>query len=292
MTYYSDNDWKLPLNLAIGFHIIIIVGAIYMPDLLKPKPLYKDIYTVDLINMPEPVIENPVEISPPQPKIIKTLPDKPSVNKAVSIAPPTPQQQPQAPPAKAISIKPLKRKLKKKVPPAKKTVEKKRNIELEKLRRKQLADALKAEQLATEKAKVAAEEAVEELKQMLQTVNSMKATPAKTSKSTSPLTKRGATTSALENRYLGMFNNRIQQFWALPEYKVWDASLIAIVVVTVNKDGTIANRYFEKRSGDRIFDQFVQKTIQDAVPLPPIPPALKRNRMEIGLRFTPRGIQR
>ncbi len=291
MTYLSDNDWKLPLNLAIGFHILIIVGVLYLPDFFHPKPLFKDIYTVDLISIPEPVLEQAAIPSAPQPEAVKPVPKKPAPKKAVSIAPPEPA--PVAPKTKAISIKPLKRKIKKKVPPVKKTVEQKRNKEQEKLRRKQLADALRAEQLAAERAKTAAEEAVKELKQMLQTANALKPSTTAAKKRTTPA--RGsinAATSALQNRYYGLVNNQIQQYWALPEYKVWDASLVAIVVITVNKDGTIANQFFEKRSGDRVFDQFVQKTIQDAAPLPSIPSALKKNRMEFGLRFTPSGIQR
>ncbi len=290
VTYYNDNDWKLPLNLAIGFHLIIAFGSIYLPDFFHSKPPYQDIYTVDLINFTEPVIEEPSAASTPPPQVTKPVPDSMPTKKAVSIVQKVPP--PEAPPAKAISIRPLKRKIKKKIViNTSKANENKRRKELEKLRRKRLAEALRAEQIATEKAKDAAEEAVNELKQMLRTTSSMDSGAQKQSSRTSTARNSSAQSSAVETRYHGAINNRIQQFWALPEYKVWAPSLQAIVVVTINKDGTIANQFFEKRSGDRIFDQFVQKTIQDATPLPPIPPALKHERIEIGLRFTPSGIQ-
>ena len=67
--------------------------------------------------------------------------------------------------------------------------------------------------------------------------------------------------------------------------------LTAVVVITINKNGHIANMFFEKKSGDRIFDQFVTKTIESASPLPPIPPAMKKQRYEIGLRFKPGSIR-
>ncbi len=67
--------------------------------------------------------------------------------------------------------------------------------------------------------------------------------------------------------------------------------LVAIVVITINKNGQIANVFFEEKSGDRVFDQFVTKTIEAASPLPAIPAAMKKQRYEIGLRFRPESIR-
>jgi len=61
--------------------------------------------------------------------------------------------------------------------------------------------------------------------------------------------------------------------------------------ITIKIDGDIANVVFETKSGDRVFDQFVSKAIEEANPLPPIPPALKKQRYEIGFRFKPGSIQ-
>lgn len=70
-----------------------------------------------------------------------------------------------------------------------------------------------------------------------------------------------------------------------------DKSLTAVVVITIQQDGEVANLVFESKSGDRAFDQFVSKTIAAANPLPPIPPAMKKQRYEVGLRFRPDSIQ-
>ncbi len=81
------------------------------------------------------------------------------------------------------------------------------------------------------------------------------------------------------------------EFWSLPQYKNWDPSTEAVVVIRIARNGTITKQVFEKRSNDPTFDQFVRKTLQDAAPFPPIPPALKKKSLEVGLRFTPEGIQ-
>lgn len=81
------------------------------------------------------------------------------------------------------------------------------------------------------------------------------------------------------------------QFWTLPEFKKWDESLQAIVTIEIARDGTIVNHYFEQLSNDPTFDQFVKKTLQAASPLPPIPPAIRKSKHELGLIFRPGGIQ-
>ena len=52
----------------------------------------------------------------------------------------------------------------------------------------------------------------------------------------------------------------------------------------------IFSEHFEKSSGDKLFDQFVQKTLREAAPLPPIPAALQQSQVEVGLRFKPSGL--
>lgn len=284
VTYMSGNEWKLPLNLALGFHLIVALSAIYLPDIIDSKPKFEDIYTVNLVNLnevmqPEPRIEEPpVQEAVKEPE---TVPEN-----AVSIAEPAPE--PVAAPPKAISIKPLKRKKKKKViqpPPKQKT-------NLEALKRQKLAEMIRAQQQADEQARILAQEAELERK-MLEEAKRKRA--AATSKQ--PARKPGGSSggkqinSAVAKQYYTAIRSRLMSLWSLPEYKVWDPSLNAQVVITIHKNGVIANSFFEKKSGDRMFDSFVTKTLQDVGTLPPIPPAMKKQRLEIGLRFTPEQIR-
>ncbi len=52
-----ENEWKIPFNVAIGFHILFFLGVLYLPGLFSAKPKFADIYTVSLISIPEPVIQ-------------------------------------------------------------------------------------------------------------------------------------------------------------------------------------------------------------------------------------------
>ena len=110
------------------------------------------------------------------------------------------------------------------------------------------------------------------------------------SNTTAP-TVGGSSTNLLESQYQAAIASRLQQFWAIPESLQKDPNLTSIVVITIKMDGDIANMVFESKSGDPIFDQYVSKTIEKANPMPPIPPALKKQRYEIGFRFKPGSIQ-
>jgi colicin import membrane protein len=170
--------------------------------------------------------------------------------------------------------------------------------------REQLASALRQQQILEARARLE-REAVNQERSLLNQQNysatsrNYSANSSNTSNSAASsntgTSKSGPVTSGssnlIESQYMASIINRIQQFWSLPEYLQNDASLIAVTVITINQDGQIANVFFENRSSNPIFDQFVSKTLEAANPLPPIPPALSKQRLEVGLRFKPGGIQ-
>ena len=126
---------------------------------------------------------------------------------------------------------------------------------------------------------------------MLEETNSLtKPEQPASSNSVTEVTRR-TTNSAIESQYFAAVSNKLHSYWSLPEYKVWDPDLVAVVVIQIEKSGQITKQFFEKKSSDRLFDQFVLKTLQDASPLPVIPSALQQDRIEIGFRFRPGGIQ-
>lgn len=284
VTYDSYDNWKGPLNFAIAFHVVIALSIIYLPGLLKPKPKYKDIYTVNLISLNE----NSIQAAAAQP-ITKTAPPPPAVKKAApvkkSTAPATAVQKP----VKAVSLKPLKRKIKKKIIPE----NKQKNQNIERIKREQLAKALQAEQQAAEAARIAAAEAARQKQLLEQQLEDIKRQAQSTSTISSARASSGTanTLSVLDKQYITAIRNRITQFWSLPEFRKWDKNLMAVVVISVAANGRISNHFFEQRSGDPTFDQFVKKTIIAADPLPAIPPALNKQSYEIGLRFKPGSIQ-
>jgi len=345
VTYMHNNEWKLPLNLAIGIHAMLILIAIYMPGFFHTKPIAADIYSVNMVTLadsgPKAGGSPKQETAKQEPAQSKAETVKPDVKiKPVEINPPPPQQPvhiekqivkpsivpaPVLPPPKDdISLKPLKRPVQKDVVDDSLINEKIRKLELQQKReqeeqkqeelvkqkreqeiaktkeleniRKQRVNELAKAEKEAENARLAADE----LKNLIHSSSSVKnsgkdstgnqaGNDAGKDEGTSP--KAGGTSSALDSQYQAAIFKRIQQFWSLPDIKQWDPSLTAVVVITINQDGTITNQYFEKRSGDSAFDQYVEKTLHDCVPLPPIPGALKRSQYEIGLRFKPTGIQ-
>lgn len=279
----SSKEWMIPLNFAISFHVLLALATLYLPGLFDSKPKFEDIYTVNLINIADVPFQHPEQVE-------QSVPAEAPVEKvnenAVSIAKPPPVA-PQAP-QKAISLKPSKRKIKRKVP--EESTPKRRDLSA--LRRQKLAEMIRAEQTAAEEARILAEEANIE-KRLAEAAKQRLA--KSTTQNTNTLQPNSAPrssgqTSALQNQYAINVKALIEPHFRLPEHKVWPSSLMATLVIVVNSNGSIANSFFEPKSGDRIFDRVVVKALQDAGQLPPIPAAMKTQRIEIGLVFTPGGI--
>lgn len=284
----SSQEWKLPLNIAITFHVIVALATIYLPGLLDSKPRFEDIYTVNLVNLSDtpmstpPVVEQAPAVQQPKESVSED---------AVSIAP----SQPAVPvvpaaPAKAISLKPSKRKVKKEI-----VTPEKPQQDLNQVRRQQLAEMIRAEQLAAEEARILTEEAniekrlAEAAQRRLAQVKSSVNTPAATV-SRPRISGNSDKLSAIETQYSLQIKALLTSFWSLPEYRSWSADLKSTLVITVNNDGTIANIFFERKSGDIRFDNEVTKALRNAGQLPAFPPAMKARNIELGLNFTPGGI--
>ena len=95
----------------------------------------------------------------------------------------------------------------------------------------------------------------------------------------------------LESQYALAVQGKLLQVWALPEFKQFDSTLKAKYVIRISRDGKVTKQFFEQRSNDPNFDQFVKRAIIEASPFPPFPPAIKDNTLEFELRFSPSDIQ-
>ena len=290
--------WKLPFNLAILFHVLLLSSAIIVPKYIHSRPKLPDFTSVNLINIADVLPPAPATPPPPAATPIKPI-DAPRVQKVkpTKMAPIAEivEQPPVALPAKAISIKPLKRKLKKKLPPGSSTedIERKRQAterrkalarqqELEAKSHRLQEEANRQKDLADAEA-VAASKALSALKQSLR---------ADAAATTRPRPNQsGGSSSVLESQYYASIIGHLLKYWKPPEIRQWDSKLLAVVVITFAQNGRVINHTFEKRSGDRVFDQFVSRSIQDANPLPAIPKALRKQQFSLGLKFRPGHIQ-
>ncbi len=303
-------SWKLPFNLALLFHIVLLSSAIVLPKYINTRPKLPEFTSVDLINIADilplpaaPATQSspPAKLTkPPIAKIQKSTTFK--AKKVIPIIAPIVAETAQAPIAKAISIKPSKRKLKKNLPTIDKSAQdRQKQLEAEQNRKliarqqaleaesRQLQEeAKRQEEIANAEAKLAATAALNALKQSLRADEASAATRNGQRDSSR---RSGGTSSALEAQYFSSIFSHLHQYWAFPVSKQEDLELSAVVVINIAQNGQIIGYNFEKRSGDRVFDQFVNRALQEANPLPAIPRALKEQQYTLGLRFKPGQIQ-
>jgi TonB family protein len=88
--------------------------------------------------------------------------------------------------------------------------------------------------------------------------------------------------------YTSIFN-AIRQHWAIPDF-LKTQQLEAVLVVVIRRDGKIESMQFEKRSGQPLFDESVERAVRKADPLPPFPEVYAPPKEEIALRFRPQDL--
>jgi colicin import membrane protein len=294
------SEWRKPFNLSIGLHIVTLVLAMFSPSLFDRKPRLPEIYTVNLFTATE-VAEPPPAKAPAVKKtvakpVVKKI--EPTVKKpAISIKPAEPEVAPVIKTvAKPISLKPVKMKVKVGKTKQEEAADK---AKLSKIVQQMKAAAVEKE--AKAEAEKAAKDAVSKLVDALKTTAPPGPAPAAATDSATT----GQTTSAEKTtqisgpkgtgiepefymkQYLSAVYQKIHDNWVLPDLQNWDNALEAILVIKIRKDGNITDSFFEKKSENIYFNQFVLKAIKESSPLPPFPDKLNKKSLEIGLRFKP-----
>ncbi|MCD6388246.1 MAG: TonB C-terminal domain-containing protein, partial [Desulfobulbaceae bacterium] len=203
-------------------------------------------------------------------------------------------------PVEVISLAPrlVKKDLREKNKAAAQQEKKKLSKALEKIQSRVRADQerVKADQeaqKAQESANAAVENALAQLRASIHTSQARTVAVSKVGSASSGPGRRGrasAMDAALKQYYVAV-SRQIHKFWILPDLQDWEKQLTAVYVVHVRRDGIVTKSYMEKKSADLYFNQFVEKTIQEALPLPPFPDGLKEKELEIGLVFHPSGLE-
>jgi colicin import membrane protein len=85
--------------------------------------------------------------------------------------------------------------------------------------------------------------------------------------------------------YYSVIWSKIRAQWAFPEGILSKDNYEAIIAVTILRNGIVADIDFEKRSGNRYFDESAVKAIRKAAPLPALPEWLRGSSLEVGIRF-------
>ena len=283
-----SSEWRKPLNASIGLHIVVVALAMLAPNLFERQLRLPEIYTVNLFTATE--VE---EISPSQAESSAT---KPAIRKiepeqkkpAISIEPAKPEVLPVTPKAtKPISLKPVKQKIK--------VGKTKEENALEKAKLSQVVQRLQAKAEADKAAKDAVSKLADSLKTLApapKSGSSPKPVTRQTGSSTKTTALSGPRGTGIEpdfymKQYLSAVYQKIHDHWILPDLQNWNNTLEAILVIVIRKNGAVTDSFFEKKSDNIYFNQFVLKALKESSPLPPFPDQLEEDTLEIGLRFKP-----
>jgi colicin import membrane protein len=284
-----SSEWRKPLNVSIGLHIIIVVLAMLAPVLFKQQTRLPEIYTVNLFTAIE-VAEtspSPAETSAAKPAVRQIEPE--AKKPVISIQPVKPEVSPAVKTTitKPISLKPIKQKIK--------VGKTKEEEALDKAKLSQMVQRIKAKAEAGQ----AAKDAVSKLADSLKTHTpgptpgpSEKTTTAQTGSTTKTAGVSGPKGTGIEpdfymKQYLSAVYQKIHDHWVLPDLQNWDNALEAVLIIIIRKDGFVTDSFFERKSDNIYFNQFVLKALKEASPLPPFPDQLDKSTLEIGLRFKP-----
>ena len=85
--------------------------------------------------------------------------------------------------------------------------------------------------------------------------------------------------------YYAIIWERIKGQWVLPPHILEGKNVVAIIHLRILRNGTVTDVNFEKRSGNRYFDESTMKAIEKAGPFPPLPERIRDDSIEVGIRF-------
>jgi colicin import membrane protein len=79
--------------------------------------------------------------------------------------------------------------------------------------------------------------------------------------------------------------DKIKEVWRMPaaSKKDWET----IMVIKIRRDGVVVDIIPEKPSGNRAYDESIQRAVKAAQPLPRIPAGIRDDVLELGFRFRP-----
>ncbi len=90
------------------------------------------------------------------------------------------------------------------------------------------------------------------------------------------------------SEYYSLLWAKIKASWTIPENLLKEkVDLETIIVVIIDRNGAVQKSWFEKKSGNEVYDQMAMRAIKKAEPLPPIPKEWSEQTLEIGIRFFP-----
>jgi colicin import membrane protein len=126
--------------------------------------------------------------------------------------------------------------------------------------------------------RIAALEAKKKIETLARLRKTVTVSAAKTASGSMVLTSGKGSSGGSD--YLSLIGGKIHQQWIFPD--TTDKDLLAIIHITIARNGNVTILGFEKKSGNVLFDRAAIRAITSASPLPP--PSMQ---MDIYFKFSP-----
>ena len=113
-------------------------------------------------------------------------------------------------------------------------------------------------------------------------------TPSKTTAPASAAGRPAVSNSEITeqtNAYIETVWSRVRQNWTMPQTLMPEKNITTIIDVRISRSGALEYADFEKRSGNRYFDDSALRAVKKSSPFPPLPQWVMEKSIEIGIRF-------
>jgi len=130
------------------------------------------------------------------------------------------------------------------------------------------------------------EKAIDSLRQ--KNLSRTDSSPSVKSPSAAPAAGSASTTSADQartNDYSRFIWTKIKKNWVLPASLMPKENITAIIDVRIGQSGALEYIGFEKRSGNRYFDESALRAVKKSAPFPPLAGWVTSRSIDIGIRF-------
>jgi TonB family protein len=91
--------------------------------------------------------------------------------------------------------------------------------------------------------------------------------------------------NAQTNDYIAAVWSRVKQNWTMPQTLMPEKNITTIIDVKISRSGALEYADFEKRSGNRYFDESALRAVKKSNPFLQLPHWVMENSIEIGIRF-------
>lgn len=87
------------------------------------------------------------------------------------------------------------------------------------------------------------------------------------------------------NAYYAEIWAKVRGQWSMPQGILPQGNVETVINAKILRNGTVVDVSYEKKSGNRYFDDSAMRALKKASPLPPLPLWVRGNSIEIGIRF-------